>query len=108
MDEIGAPVEIGTKGSIGSLIMREIEYFGRVQSSCGNHPHKTGPGMDSSDGIQPRAAFGLLLHQRKKKRGGSGLLPSICSMIEVSDNRLPIRSSSFNYRSLKHETKLQV
>ncbi|KAI4374772.1 hypothetical protein MLD38_012724 [Melastoma candidum] len=104
---MGVPVEIGTMGSIGSPIMREIRQLGRVQSSCGNHPHKTRLGMDSSDGIQPRPALGLLLDQRKKKRGGSGLLPSICSMVEVSNNRVPLRSSSFNYRNLKHKTKLQ-
>lgn len=36
------PVEIGTRGTVGSLVMREIEYFSRLDSSSpdsSKNPH---------------------------------------------------------------------
>ncbi|KAE8691884.1 hypothetical protein F3Y22_tig00110865pilonHSYRG00313 [Hibiscus syriacus] len=59
------PVEIGTKGTVGSLVLQEIEYFDRVRRSI------VGP---------------VVAAEKKKKGGGSKLVASICSMAENRPN----------------------
>ncbi|KAE8654239.1 Ankyrin repeat family protein [Hibiscus syriacus] len=87
---VNPPVEIGTSGTVGSLIMQEIEYFSQLELGC-------------KDGNKPRSNIGPVA-ATKKKRGSSRLIPSMCSMVEISDNR-----SGFGYRNLKSDVKkLQV
>lgn len=105
------PVEIGTRGTIGSLIMQEIKYFSQLELSSresSQKPHShTGMASTSS---QSKATFGsVITAPKKKKKGGNRLLPSICSMVEVSNNNQPIGISAFSYRSLKSDVrKLQA
>ncbi|XP_039064317.1 uncharacterized protein LOC120209344 [Hibiscus syriacus] len=82
------PVEIGTRGTVGSLIMQEIEYFSQLELGCKDGPKK------------PRSNVGpVAATRKKKKRGSSRLIPSMCSMVEISDNR-PVGVSGFGYRNL--------
>ncbi|MBA0850381.1 hypothetical protein Goshw_028881 [Gossypium schwendimanii] len=91
------PVEIGTRGTVGSLVMQEIEYFSQLELRS----------KDSSK--KPHSNVGPVVPtQKKKKRGSSKLIPSICSMVEISDNR-PLGISGLSYRNLKSDVnKLQV
>lgn len=101
------PVEIGTRGTIGSLIMKEIEYFSQLELRCQDdsqtpQTHVTEMAMSS---INCRAtATSVTTTQKKKKRRGNRL-PSICSMVEVSDKSQPIGISGFSYRNLKSDVK---
>ncbi|GLU23611.1 hypothetical protein SLE2022_396040 [Rubroshorea leprosula] len=100
-------VEIGTTGTVASLIMQEIEYFRRLELShraSSKKPHcNTRDTASSSSHCRPTIRSAVA-SQKKKKRGGSKLLPSICSMVEIAENR-PVGVSGFGYRSLKSDEK---
>lgn len=109
-EEIAAhsPVEIGTKGTVGSLIMKEIEYFNQLELSCQGSSQKPQihiKDMASSTSTHSRPTFESVIASQKKKKKGSRLLPSICSMVEVADNNRPTGTSGFSYRNLKSDLK---
>lgn len=109
--KMAAPVKVGTKGTVGSLIMQEIEYFRRVELSCRGSSQKPRTHVaDMASCSNPaKPTSGSLLTHKKKRRGSSNrLVPSICSMVEVSDNKRPVGTSSFNYRNLKLDMDLQA
>lgn len=105
------PMEVGTRGTVGALIMREIEYFSQLESRCQQSSQQPQfQNVDMASSSSQRADNGpAITTQKKKKRGGRKLLPSICSMVEVSDSNRPVGISALNYRNLKTDTKkLQV
>ncbi|XP_038691164.1 uncharacterized protein LOC119989606 [Tripterygium wilfordii] len=99
------PVEIGT---IGSLMMQEIEYFSRLESHSRNSVQRSQSDvgdMDSSS-KQSRTTFGsVMTAQKKKKRESSWFIPTMCSMVEVSDNNRKTGISGFNYKNLNSDMK---
>lgn len=109
------PIQIGTRGTVGSLVMKEIEYFNQLELSTRGDSQKprslvSDHMADSSSAIHAsRPPHGsVLTAQKKKKRGGSRLLPSMCSMVEVADNNNNTRRigvSGFGYRNLKTDAK---
>lgn len=107
-----ALVEIGTRGTVASLVLQEIEYFRRLESGSHDHESNQKPqsqitSVASSSGhLEPK--LGLVdMEQKKKKKRGSWLLPNICSGVNVVDKR-PSRASRFGYQNLKADaTKLQ-
>lgn len=101
------PVEVGTRGTVGSLIMKEIEYFSQLElSHQGSSQKPQFPITDkASSSSHSRPTFGSVTATQKKKNKGSRLLPGICSMVEVSDNNRPIGLSGFSYRNLKSDLK---
>lgn len=106
-EDIQNPVQIATRGTVGSLVMQELKYFSQVESSHGSsqksHPHVT---VMASTSNQSKTIPGSALSTSKKKlRGGSRRLPRICSVVEVSDCSRPIGNSGFSYRNLKSEAK---
>ncbi|KAG5235668.1 Ankyrin repeat family protein [Salix suchowensis] len=86
-EDIQNPVQIATRGTVGSLVMQELKYFSQVESSHG-----------SSQMSQPHVT--VMASTR-----GSRRLPRICSVVEVSDCSRPIGNSGFSYRNLKSEAK---
>lgn len=107
------PVDIGTRGTVGSLIMQEIRYFSQLESSypgSSQKPkfHTTGMASTSSNQSKPTVGSAITT-PKKKKKGSSRLLPSMCSVVEVSNNNRRIGISEFSYRNLKSDVKnLQV
>ncbi|GAV68620.1 hypothetical protein CFOL_v3_12123 [Cephalotus follicularis] len=102
------PAEIGTKGTVASLIMKEIEYFSRLELSCRNSSQMPQPHIKdtASSSSHARPSIGsVITTQTKKQRNRSKLLPSICSMVEVSDTNRPIGVSGYSYRNLKSDVK---
>ncbi|XP_066336880.1 uncharacterized protein [Miscanthus floridulus] len=85
---MAAPVEIGAQGTVGSLVLREVEYFRRMEVA-GGHGKKSsskvvaasgGGGSPRSNGKKP-----------KKKKGaaagnGGSFLPRMCSSAEVAED----------------------
>ncbi|KAL9441510.1 hypothetical protein AB3S75_020078 [Citrus x aurantiifolia] len=101
------PVEVGTRGTVGSLIMKEIEYFSQLElrSQDGSwRPQTHVTEMASSSSHCGPTATSVTTTQKKKKRRGNRL-PSICSMVEVLDKSQPIGISGFSYRNLKSDMK---
>jgi len=101
------PVEIGTRGTVASLIMQEIEYFSRIDSnSQRNKSQITEVGSSISSTSSRTTIVSTVEESIKKKRvSSSRLLPSMCSMVDVSDNGRPNGTSAFGYRNLKSDTK---
>lgn len=110
------PIQIGTRGTVGSLVMKEIEYFNQLELSTGGDSQK--PRSHVSDHMAASSSTShasrppngsVLTAQKKKKRGGSRLLPSMCSMVEISDNNnnntRTVGVSGFGYRNLKTDAK---
>lgn len=106
------PVEVGTRGTVGSLVMKEIEYFNRLE--LGRHgsgrSHKAQVhGADVASGTTGRSRhsfwFLIMTWRRKKKRrnNSSTFLPSICSVVEVADCHGLSGISGFNYRILNDD-----
>lgn len=103
------PVQIGTRGTVGSLIMQEIKYFSQLELGCRESSKKPQPNITtvaSSTSNQSKTTPGSVVTTPKKKmKGGSRRLPRICSMVEVSDSSRPYGISGFSYRNLKSDVK---
>lgn len=92
--ETEIPVKIGTKGTIGSLLSLEIEYFRRLEL---NRRHA----KEDMGGSRPRSRLEIAM-RKKSKKGCSWLLPSICSSVEIActgKERLP------SYKNLEIDAK---
>ncbi|KAI3804764.1 hypothetical protein L1987_26562 [Smallanthus sonchifolius] len=95
-----APIKIGTKGTVGSLIMKEIEYFNRLEVHSQKHRLQVPEAAATSTGAQPKP---------KRKKRSNKFMPSICSAIDVADHNGPRLVSGFGYRTLKADVRrLQV
>ncbi|KAL9383146.1 hypothetical protein Peur_023469 [Populus x canadensis] len=108
-EDMGAqnPVQIATRGTVGSLVMQELKYFSQLELSHGSS-QKPQPRITAtaSTGNQSKTTLGSALTTPKKKlKGGSRRLPRICSVVEVSESSRPVRISGFSYRNLKSEVK---
>lgn len=120
------PIEIGARGTIGNLVMKEIEYFRRLEAgSCGDSddhgkcstknslkPDKKHRGDGSSSKFWPSFGFlSITWRKAKRKGGGSGsgrFLPKMCNVVDVAENRHHnhhrlSRIPSFSYRNLKDD-----
>lgn len=104
-----APVAIGTRGTVGSLVRKEIEYFTKVElDRCGSSRKPQGQVVDmaTTSGHSRPSFWSLTLSwKRKKRRGSSGFLPSICSVVEVADSNQLNEIPGFSYRILKSDVK---
>ncbi|CAL0301175.1 unnamed protein product [Lupinus luteus] len=110
---VQTPVAIGTRGTIGSLVMKEIEYFTKFEldtrgsssnrSSSSQKSQQHFVEMDRSYSISRPSFWALLTTWKKRKRKGtSGFIPKFCSVTEVAEtnqlNRIP-----YSYRILKND-----
>ncbi|KAL5978489.1 hypothetical protein ACLOJK_029606 [Asimina triloba] len=106
-----APVAIGTRGTIGSLVLQEIEYFRRLELDCCETTHKLeaqtttrGPACCGTR-IKFGSAVMIAVKKRKtKNKRKRDFLPSLCSTIEVVDDQAT-RVQRFSYRNLKTDEK---
>ncbi|KAF5729032.1 hypothetical protein HS088_TW21G01189 [Tripterygium wilfordii] len=101
-----APVAIGTRGTVGSLVRKEIEYFNNFElERRGSCKRRQGSVVDmgsSSGNSRPGFWFLMTSWKRKKRRSNGGFLPSMCSVVEVADgNRIP----GLSYRILENDLK---
>ncbi|KAL8264301.1 hypothetical protein R6Q59_022431 [Mikania micrantha] len=105
-----APIKIGTKGTVGSLMMKEIEYFNRLEVHSQNHGLKVQEAAARSTGGQPKLIkIDSVIITPKRKKRTSRFMPSICSAIDVADHNGPKLISGFGYRTLKADVRrLQV
>lgn len=101
------PVEIGTRGTVGSLILQEIEFFSQLELGCQDSLHKPRkptekPSSSSSNKINRGS---LATPPKKKRRAGRKLIPSMCNMVDVAESSQPTSKSGFSYRNLKADIK---
>ncbi|KAL1347791.1 hypothetical protein HN51_023821 [Arachis hypogaea] len=106
-----APVQIGTRGTVASLIMQEIEYFSRIQSNSQDRSYRsksqiTEVGSSVSTNSRATTIVSPVESTKKKRPSSSKLLSSMCSMVDVSNNNRPNgTTSAFSYRNLKSEVQ---
>ncbi|KAE8689701.1 Kinase superfamily protein [Hibiscus syriacus] len=94
-----APIAIGTRGTVGSLLNKEIEYFTKFEleakgsgGDVGGRSRKSHVQveMDCRNGHpRPGFWFSITSWKRKKRQAGNnngGFLPSMCSAIEVAEH----------------------
>ena len=96
-----APVAIGTRGTIGSLVRKEIEYFTKIELDRLGNSQKPQPQPNFVNMVssKSKSSFWILL-KRKKQRGPNEFLPKTCSVTENNDfNRVP--GYNYRYRILK-------
>lgn len=103
------PIKIGTKGTIGSLMMKEIEYFNKL----GVHSEKRNSQVPEvavkSSCSQPKPKIDSVTIRIKSKKRSNKFVPRICSAIDVVDNNGPKMISGFSYKTLKADVRrLQV
>lgn len=117
-----APIAIGTRGTVGSLVRREIEYFRRLELDCGDISKKleskkyVGIGKTTSFPTSrvKTASLGSLLSMswRRKRRSNNSssssnnysFFPSMCSAVDVSESK---RFGGFSYRNLKTDISVE-
>ncbi|KAL0399249.1 UNVERIFIED_CONTAM: hypothetical protein Sradi_2268200 [Sesamum radiatum] len=102
------PVAIGTRGTVGSLIMQEIEYFSRLEMGCqssSNKPARQLANSASTGGFSKSKLESLITVPARKKRGSNRLIPSMCSMVEVAESNQRNMFSGCTYRNLKADLK---
>ncbi|GMH30272.1 hypothetical protein Nepgr_032115 [Nepenthes gracilis] len=108
-----SPLAVGTRGTVGSLVRREIEYFRRLEldKQSGSSKRLEKQSIDASHGNGSHRlrsntlGYLFMMGSRRKKRsnnGGSSFLPSICSAVEVTDRSYKLDGiSGFSYRNLR-------
>lgn len=101
------PIEVGTRGTVGFLIMKEIEYFTNLES---DKPQDQFTEMASTSS-HPKPKFGsFTTTPGKKKKGGRKLIPNMCSTVDVAKSNRSNVTSGLSYRNLKGDDvkKLQA
>jgi len=81
---VTAPVAIGTRGTVGSLVKNEIDYYAKIElercCSSSSSSHRTQrPDMASSSCSSSPPTFwqSIMLWRRKKKRTGICFVPKM-------------------------------
>ncbi|KAI3800303.1 hypothetical protein L1987_28390 [Smallanthus sonchifolius] len=115
------PIEIGARGTVGNLVMKEIEYFRRLESGGGDedgdhgkcwnknsvNPDKKHRGDGGGSNFWPSFGFLTITWRRGKRKGGGNgrFLPRMCTTLDVSESRHHRLSKipSFSYRNLKDD-----
>lgn len=107
-----APIAIGTRGTVGSLVRKEIEYFSKLEldrplgSSSSRKPQGQIVDMTSSScthSSKPSFWFLIMTWKRKKRRSSRRFLSSICSATKVAETNRLNGIPGFNYRILKDD-----
>ncbi|WOH04207.1 hypothetical protein DCAR_0623616 [Daucus carota subsp. sativus] len=104
------PAGIGTKGTVGSLVLQEIEYFRQLEMKCREDlrkkPEPKVVGVVSTISFSKPNPGARATMPKKKKKGSSRIIPSMCSMVDVVEkkNQSNLRSR-FSYRSLEADVK---
>ncbi|TYK13056.1 uncharacterized protein E5676_scaffold255G006580 [Cucumis melo var. makuwa] len=98
-----APLAIGTRGTVGSLVMKEIEYFTNLELERHGSSHTIrGNALRRSDS---KGSFWLLslTWKWKKRKNNNGILPNISSAVEFSKSNRFNGIPGFGYRILKDD-----
>ncbi|CAN0852368.1 hypothetical protein LINGRAHAP2_LOCUS5300 [Linum grandiflorum] len=116
-----APVAVGTRGTVGSLVRKEIDYFINLDT-CGSSSstRKVAAASGSGGGgssCSSRRFWPWRISWRRKRCGGGGggsklLHPGMCATVDVGggcggDSGIGI-SGRFSYRVLKHDYVLDM
>ncbi|XP_062088730.1 uncharacterized protein LOC133795291 [Humulus lupulus] len=115
-----APIAIGTRGTVGSLVRKEIEYFTKLElDRHGNSGKPRGPQIldmassttsrrgNNGNNSWPSFRFLMIMTwKRRKQRSTSwSFIPSLCSASEVDERNRLNGAPGFNYRILRDDLR---
>ncbi|KAM0007745.1 hypothetical protein Hdeb2414_s0134g00807911 [Helianthus debilis subsp. tardiflorus] len=124
-DNAAALIAIGTHGTMGNLLMKEIQYYKRLELDNGGDRRNSNVssldpdkkhGGSGSGGSAFWCGFGFFKTKWQRKQGNGGIsqkfLPRICMMADATEgchnhhqrrhaNKIP----GFNYHNLEDDTK---
>ena len=101
-----APIAIGTRGTVGALVRKEIEYFAKLELDRPRKPRSGGSHSQQHVHHQanwPSFRFLVATWKRKKHRGSRSFLPSLCSAAEVAEMNRLNGIPGFGYRPLRDD-----
>ncbi|XP_071727209.1 uncharacterized protein [Rutidosis leptorrhynchoides] len=103
MHPVETPIKIGTKGTVGSLMMKELEYFNRLEVQSHTNTLQV---LEAAAKSQPESKIEnkVTINSKSKKRSNK-FIPSICSAIDVANNNGPKTISGFSYKTLKADAR---
>ncbi|MCL7024011.1 hypothetical protein MKW94_029472 [Papaver nudicaule] len=103
------PVKVGTKGTVGALVLQEIEYFTKLDSRYCKNSQESQPQSNHkpscSGSSKTKSGFISMTQKRKKKKDGGRFIPSICSVVEVVETNRLNRIHGVSYRNLRTDSK---
>lgn len=99
------PVKVGTRGTVGALVLQEIEYFSKLDSPCKNSQGSQPQTNSCSGSCKAKFGSGSMTQKRKKKKDGGRFIPSICSVVEVVETNRLNRIHGVSYRNLRTDSK---
>ncbi|RZC46300.1 hypothetical protein C5167_039255 [Papaver somniferum] len=99
------PVKVGTRGTVGALVLQEIEYFSKLDSPCENSQGSQPQTNSGSGSCKAKFGSGSMTQKRKKKKDGGRFIPSICSVVEVVETNRLNRIHGVSYRNLRTDSK---
>lgn len=86
-------MEVGAQGTVGSLVLREVEYFRRMEVTAGGHGKKNSSQVVAASGgaASPRSNSKKPKPTPTKKKGAvagnaGSFLPRMCSSAEVAED----------------------
>lgn len=109
---MAAPVAIGTRGTIGSLVRKEIEYFTKFELDRRGTMQKPQQHFADMEMVPDRTIsmskpsfwFLPMTWKRKKQRNTtSRFFRKICSITEVNENNQFNRIPGYTYKILKND-----
>jgi len=96
-----APLAIGTRGTVGSLVRREIEYFQRLEQDPFSKKYARMSKSSNADTHRLKTTLGsLLMISWRRKRRSSSSYSSIGSSSFISSEEFD-GIPGFNYKNLK-------
>ncbi|KAI4368220.1 hypothetical protein MLD38_016802 [Melastoma candidum] len=100
---MSGPVSIGTRGTVGSLLKKEMEYFRKLHSGGSDPTSHRREGSRNMKTTSGRALSGTANRWQKKKLP----VPGICSIVDVAELSCcrEDEASGFSYRILGGEFK---
>ncbi|CAL5199504.1 unnamed protein product [Lathyrus oleraceus] len=88
-----APVAIGTRGTIGSLVRKEIEYFTKIELNKSGNSQNSQPYFVNMVSSKTKTSFWMLLKMKKQRA-------KTCCVRQVTENNNFNRIPGYNYRIL--------
>jgi hypothetical protein len=84
---MAAPVEVGAQGTVGLLVLREVEYFRfrRMEVVAGGHGKKSSSKVVAASG-SPRSNSKKPAKKKGTVAGNGSFLPRMCSSAEVAEH----------------------
>ncbi|KAL8112859.1 hypothetical protein AgCh_020241 [Apium graveolens] len=80
------PVKVGTRGTVGSLLRKEMEYYRQLERNRVMSPNNMVDKSCRPSGVgKSWLSFKFLTWKRSKKKKSGRLLPSFCSFSKVED-----------------------